>query len=188
MANRYRNYGPKEISADSSFSWEQKSDDHTGPILVLGEGLCPCGCGESPKGGKAVFAMGHDARYRGKLMRAHVAGIPVSTVAPDGKKPTEHDPRKLAAEHNWEHYLDAAKAREELRLAEKLDRANKKLVDDALQVGDKRLIKIGRWEHTGQVVAIFDHGESIEFQYVTKSGEKKRHRMPKEKAVEAPAA
>jgi hypothetical protein len=32
------------------------------------------------------------------------------------------------------------------------------------------LIKVGRWDYTGNVVAIWDDGAKIEYEYVTKGG------------------
>lgn len=138
-------------------------------VLRVQEGQCHCGCGEK-KSEKALFRMGHDARLRGKLIRAHLTDTPVVLVDEAQPSPvsTAYD---LAKKYSWTQYLEAAGARREGK--------NRQVLNSALN--SKRLIKVGRWEHTGQVVAIFEiegNGEEYEVEYVTKMGETRKARVP----------
>lgn len=156
-------------------------------VLAVPEGGCPCGCGEKPKSRGRTFAMGHDARYRGKLIRAHLTGTPVRVVGYDGTG--EVAARELAAEHGWEIYLleaEARRAQANERVARRA-RAHKEKEQNGL-VGKKRLVRVGRWEYTGQVVAVYDDGKQVEVQYVTRLGETKRVRVPQEKLQETEEA
>lgn len=151
--------------------------------LVIGweEGDCPCGCGEKPKGKKAHFAMGHDQRYRGKLIRAALTGTDVVIVRAGARK---RFPASVAAQATDElaggtSFRDSIKAAEARR-----EQANARLAQKAR--GSKRLVKVGRWEYTGQVVAIFStpSGDEYEIEYVTKQGETKKVRVPASQAKE----
>lgn len=139
-----------------------------------GRESCPCGCGEFPEGKKAKFLMGHDARYRGKLIRAHLTDTPVEIVRRDLRSKlidkTTHTAEELAKVQGWESYLEAAELRREGKNREVLGRA----------VGSKRLIKVGRWQYTGQVMAVYEtpEGNDYEVEYVTKQGEVKKTRVP----------
>lgn len=142
-------------------------------------GGCPCGCGEFPEGGKAVFKMGHDARLRGILIRAHLMGVQVCywTSPPE----TMHDPvpaMEVAARHGWEGYLESAVLRR--------DGKNRELLQRALQ--DPNLLKAGRWAYTGgQVIVLFkpDKKGMLDVMYVNQAGDIRRTRIP---ASEAPPA
>lgn len=70
---------------------------------------CQCGCGEKPKGAKARFAMGHDARLKGMLVRASLAGVPVELTDGNGKSETV-DPIALAKRHGWDATVKASVA------------------------------------------------------------------------------
>lgn len=141
---------------------------------------CPCGCGGWPKGQKARFAMGHDARYRGILIRAHLTGtqvvrhlIPVNIPQASEAMVAESalDLAKIEGE-------SFTKAIEEAEL--RRDGKNREVLAKAMAVGSDRLIKVGRWEYTGQVCAIYDTGNGAEYEieYVTKLGEVRRRRVP----------
>jgi hypothetical protein len=146
-------------------------------VLGVEPGDCPCGCGQKPKGKKAEYAMGHDARYRGKLIRAFLTGTDVAIVA--GGKTTRRTARGLAQEagKSFVEALDAAEARRE--------QANARLVQKAK--GSKRTVKVGRWEYTGQVAAVYTtpEGDEYEIEYVTKQGETKKVRVPASQTKEA---
>lgn len=155
---------------------------------------CPCGCGEFPRGSKAEFCMGHDARLRGKLIRAYMTGTKIvyvmraafdtgdgGEVILDSRVPEwtsgPIDPLEIARRFEvkgknftWEHYLEEAVERREGKNREVLARA----------VGSKRLITVGRWEYTGQVAAVYrlDNEDYYEIEYVTKAGGVKKARVP----------
>jgi hypothetical protein len=138
---------------------------------------CPCGCGAVPVGKTAVFMMGHDARLRGKLIRAHLTGTEVVRYV-DGEQ--ANPVSALEDAKRWGESFTTALKNAELRR----EGANRNLVTKALN--SQRLIKVGRWEHTGQVVAVYetDSGEEYDVEYVTKSGETRKVRVPADKAKE----
>lgn len=143
-------------------------------ILRVKEGQCACGCGEAPSGSKSVFRMGHDARLRGKLIRAHLTGTPVVLVDEAQPSPVS-TAMEMAERHGWRQYLIDAETRREGK--------NRQVLNKAL--GSKRLIKVGRWEYTGQVVAIYEiqgNGEEYDVEYVTKMGDVKKARVPAKQA------
>lgn len=145
-----------------------KDDDRLG---------CPCGCEGEPVGAKATFLMGHDARLRGKLIRAHLTDTGVVTLIDGGTE--RHQSAMSVAEDYGESFVEALKSAVLRR-----DGKNREVVARALN--SKRLIKVGRWQYTGQVVAIFDTsgGEEYEIEYVTKTGELKKARVPASKTEE----
>lgn len=114
-----------------------------GPGSAMG---CPCGCSGFPSGDKTTFCMGHDARLRGILIRAHLTDTPIRYVLGD----TVMDPVSadgIAAGYFWTSYLEAAALRREGKNLEVLNRA--------LLAPKDRLIKVARWSVTGQVIAIY---------------------------------
>lgn len=135
---------------------------------------CPCGCGTFPKG-RGRFAMGHDARFRGILIRAHLTGTPI--VYPVAGEDHEAAAMELAKAYgaSFTKALQDAELRREGKNREVLRKA----------IGSDRLIKVGRWEYTGQVVAVYgepgapddDSATVYEVEYVTKMGEKKRAKV-----------
>lgn len=132
---------------------------------------CPCGCGELPKGKKTKFAMGHDARMKGVLIRAHLSEAKVVWhVVGSDEKPDPQDAFAIANVYGWTSYLKAAE--------ERRDAAQKKLL--ASVVGSERLVKVGRWEYTGTVAAILktDKGDVFEVKYVDKQGNTKSVKVP----------
>lgn len=152
--------------------------------LVIGwqAGDCPCGCGDKPKGKKAHFAMGHDQRMRGKLIRAALTGTDVVTVR-DGER--KRFPARMVA-HAIDELAGGTSFRDSIKAAEeRREQANAKLAQKAK--GSKRTVKVGRWEYTGQVMAIFSTpaGDEYEIEYVTKQGETKKVRVPASQTKEA---
>lgn len=141
---------------------------------------CPCGCGEEPIGKDAVFKMGHDARLRGKLIRAYLTDTEVVFVVGGigGAPAPPLTAKQVAARYKWEGYLEhAAMAREG---------KNRQVLRSA--IGSTRLIKVGRWEYTGQVVAVYgvEGDKEYDVEYVTKLGEVKKTRVPADQAPVAP--
>lgn len=159
---------------DSSAGHKKEADERDVLILAMSHRTaqgqtdligCPCGCNEAPSGKGTTFKMGHDARLRGKLIRAHLTGTKVVEVV-DGEERKPVTAMKLANEHEWGEYLKEAVARREGKNREVLQKA----------LNSKRLVKVGRWEHTGQVVAVYNNGdgETYDIEYVTRGGAKKR--------------
>lgn len=137
---------------------------------------CPCGCGDFPSGRKATFCMGHDARLRGVLIRAHLMGVKIRYYI-DGTLGEPAEAEKVAEYYHWTSYLTGAVLRREGKNREVLKRA----------MGTERLVKVGRWEYTGQVVAVFrtKNDDMYEIEYVNKAGDVKKVKVP---ADEAPLA
>lgn len=50
-------------------------------VLRIDPKMCHCGCEKFTSRSPARFAVGHDMRLRGKLIRAHVCGVPVVIVS-----------------------------------------------------------------------------------------------------------
>lgn len=86
-----------------------------------GEGrTCQSGTGRPVSGKKASFAPGGDMQLRGKLTRAHLAGVKVEV---NGKTQTA---LAVAKDHSLDHHLVAAKEKFDARQAEKAQRAEKR--------------------------------------------------------------
>lgn len=135
---------------------------------------CLCGCGHFPHNPKSRYMMGHDARLRGKLIRAHLTDTPVLRIRETGSTQIKRSKlqlpaMELATELGWAQYLTDAELRR--------DGKNRQVLAKA--VGSKRTIKVGRWKYTGQVAAVYSTptGEEVEVEYVTKTGEVKRKRV-----------
>ena len=183
-----KTYDPRN---DSSEGFEQE-----GKLVVLHQSAkidgkeqssCLCGCGHYPHGRNSSFMMGHDARFRGALIRAHLTDTPVVIVTddPTGRNsgPQHHAPIPAAQVTDelglpWAQYLESAEARREGKNRQVLAKA----------VGSERLIKVGRWEKTGQVIAFYEgkspDRDEYEVEYVTKTGDVKRTRVPVAEAKE----
>jgi hypothetical protein len=136
---------------------------------------CPCGCGTFPLGDRAIFNMGHDARLRGILIRAHLMGVRVRFYA-DGTLSDPTPAEGVAEGYGWKSYLEAAVLRREGKNREVLRRA----------LGDERLVRVGRWEYTGQVASVYrtKKQDMYEIEYVNQAGEVKRIRVPADEARE----
>lgn len=141
---------------------------------------CPCGCGEFPEGEKATFKMGHDARLRGKLIRAHLMNRQIRFVqrGTSGEGPElVQNAVDVAEKYGWEKDIEAAELRRE--------GTNRQVLRAALN--SKRAIKIGRWDYTGQVAAVYPTatGDFFLIKYVDRAGNAKEIRVP---ASDAPLA
>lgn len=135
---------------------------------------CPCGCAQIPTGKKAIFAMGHDARFRGILIRAHLTSTPIVYVVKGGKQDgVEHltTAWELSEEYGPHFSGPVAKA------VQRREDQNRAVLAKAM--GSKRLIRVGRWEYTGQVMAVYGENGDAQYdvEYVTKQGEIKRKRV-----------
>lgn len=103
---------------------------------------CPCGCMTFPASPKSTFKMGHDARLKGILIRAHLTGTQIVIIAGDrtmAPKPA----MAVAKQHDWEHYLIDAETRRD---------AKRPSVHVA--IGTVRRVKVGRWFYEGTVKAV----------------------------------
>jgi len=144
--------------------------------------VCPCGCREL-LGSKSKFRMGHDARLKGKLTRAHVTGTDITIVK--GNDMSVTTAVALASQFtspamDWVRALrDAEKRHKDIQDA-KIARANKQVVATAKgpQVGTRKLVKVGRWNYTGQIVAVYEDKGLAVFEYVTTKGETKTVERP----------
>ena len=149
---------------------------------------CRCGCGETPATKTSLFAMGHDARYRGKLIRAHLTGTPIVLVELDPKdgsvrSQTTESAMSLSSPHGWQGYLHTAEEKQGPTIRAKLEAANRRVVAAAVgpQVGDRRLVRVGRWDYTGQVLAIYEDKGKVQIEYVSKKGDTVRTEVPADK-------
>lgn len=55
-------------------------DPSLGVLIVTEPGECLCGCHERPSRKSRWFKPGHDNRFRGVLLKAEKAGVPVTVV------------------------------------------------------------------------------------------------------------
>lgn len=129
---------------------------------------CPCGCGEFTADRKTTFRMGHDARLRGALQRAHLTGAKVVRIL-DGKAEGAKTAKEYASQFggSFTKAIEAADSRRQ--------KANREVLQKAMK--STRLIKVGRHETTGQVVAVReasnDSPNRFDIEYVTQQGQKK---------------
>lgn len=145
-------------------------------VLHTPGGCCPCGCAIPPLGAKATFNMGHDARLRGVLIRAHLMGVEIREVDCRSVVEAEKDSglvwtaEDVAARHGWKKYLDAAVLRR--------DGKNREVLRKAL--GSERLVRVGKWDFTGQVAAVYrtSNVDMFEIEYVDPAGEIRHKRVP----------
>lgn len=145
------------------------------------ESSCPCGCLQSPEGTGRTFRMGHDARLKGKLIRAHLTDTPVALIQEKGEKGkvVHGTALKLAKKFGWERFLADAAEREAARAKEREERASQRSQPRTAgpKVGDQAKIKVGRWEKDATVVGVF--GDSIEYEYVDGKGKTQRTTKPR---------
>lgn len=169
-------YDPK---VDSSFGYGQPIGvrvAHPDAVILETVGgdpaYCPCGCAEAPRGKGATFGMGHDARLRGKLARALAAGSKI-VLTDINKQPVEVlDPVDYASRFSTDKLDWAESIRTSASKARRSDDAERAILAKALgpQVGDTKLIKIGRWEKTGKIVAVYQDGKVIRYEYADSNG------------------
>lgn len=141
--------------------------------------LCPCGCAETPTGKKATFKMGHDVRLKGKLSRACAAGVQV--VLTDEVRticavldPVEYAKRFSTDKADWAQIVTDSAAR-----AKKGGDAERAVLARAVgpQVGDTKLIKVGRWQKTGKILAVYEDGKGLLYEYVDGKGQTQQVRQ-----------
>ena len=161
-----RKYDPKTDSTP------EVADLANGVVILRGQGLCACGCGKAPQTAKSRFAQGHDARLRGRLMRAHVTGTPVTIAMKNGGDEPHVEKTTTAIEvaeqesspEHWTAFLERARERWE-------QKAVNKAKTGQLKVGDVVPVKVGRWSYDGRITEMTEDEVTVE--YATKSGEVK---------------
>lgn len=159
-------YDPK---MDSSHGTSGVRGRHNleGVVVRSQEGRCLCGCGETV-GSK--FKMGHDARFKGVLIRAHITSTPIHHVNPgDDTKVVTRSAIQVAKELGWDSRVREGANRYANRPA--LVESSKTGVprSESGLVGQTRKIKVGRWEHTATVTRRIK-GNLYELEYTPKSG------------------
>lgn len=164
-------YDPK---VDSTPGLPRRADSVS---LLVGTGLCACGCGMAPAGKKARFCMGHDARLKGVLARAQSAGVSVALVEESDGSTEVIDPLTYAGRFStpkvdWVKLTQDAVA----KIAERrggIDRraAERRLLADAAANG---AVRIGRWDKTDSVAAIYRGESGFEVEFVDELGRIKR--------------
>jgi len=175
-------------AADSSPNHEQyrRGDAPMAEVLLDwsadadGKRVCPCGC-RQPLAKGARFRIGHDARFLGILKRAHITGTKVTIVRDEAT--TTEAPVVVAAQfssphHDWEAELTRSAEKHAASNRKRVEQANADVVAEARgpQPGNRRLIKVGRWEYTGEIVAVYQEDGDALFKYTTKSGDVKEVR------------
>lgn len=131
---------------------------------------CPCGCATFPTGADAKFSMGHDATFRGKMVRAHLMDAEIRVVY-DGNE-GDYDiwkPMRLAELFGQrKHLVDAEMRREN---------ANRTVVRKAR--GNPSVVSMGKWKYTGQVVAFYQtsNPQQLLAEYVDRAGGIRRTRV-----------
>lgn len=178
----YNTYDPADDSTQGILRRTDVKLPKDSMILARkGPNGCPCGCFEIPNGAKRSFLMGHDARFKGKLIRAYISGSDVVHITLEEKgslksgavsKTETNKAMALAARHGWEYILEAAAERAAAPAPAKAARkANGKA-----KVGDEiKGVKVGRWVRDGIVVGVSKKGTEIEYQV---KGATKRHLIP----------
>jgi hypothetical protein len=146
-------------------------------VLVVGEGDCKCGCGDKTARPTSNFRPGHDAKLRGKLGRAHAAGVNVTTI--HGDEQQTRAPLEVAADFGTE-WVEQLQRAADKRTA-KLERAAAKAEQDdappatdsaaTTLVGQTARFKVGRWPHAGEIVTAAIDG-TLDIEYTDGKGEK----------------
>ena len=143
--------------------------------LLVGDGMCACGCGSAPNGKTARFCMGHDARLKGMLTRAHSAGVGVALVeettgAITTLEALEYADQFSSEKVDWRKLVSDATAKIKERRGDIDKRASEREV--LRRATENGAVRVGRWEKTDSVAAIYvvpGSGE-YEVEYVDENG------------------
>lgn len=142
--------------------------------LLVGTGLCACGCGDAPSGRKAKFCMGHDARLKGVLTRAYSAGLDIALIeettgSAEVLEPLDYAERFSTPKVDWRKLVTDAAAKIAQRRGSIDKRASeRKVLERAVTDG---AIKTGRWDKTDSVAAIYALPDgAYEVEYVDEVG------------------
>lgn len=133
---------------------QQATDAETGKPLVA-----QCG-----KDTWRTFAPGHDARLKGALIRAGLAGRKVRI----GSDATEYDATTAAGAWGFRELVAHGVANPGSKLAKRAARAAKAQAEDPQPAPRTLVAKVGRWEREGELVTLGD-GQTA-FRYTTKGG------------------
>lgn len=141
---------------------------------VDGFRVCGCGCG-AKVAGKAKFAMGHDMKLKGILVRAHLSGTPVHVRNEAGthtRTAIEEAERWSTPKLDWVKMLREAEEKQGADVRAAIERSEREVTERALgpQVGQRELLRLGRWEHTGYVIAVYSDEGAVLYEYVDKKG------------------
>lgn len=141
--------------------------------LLVGPGLCGCGCGDAVSGAKANFCMGHDARLKGKLTRAAAAGCQIALVdnatgVASLKTAIEYASTFSTPKVDWAVLVQAG-ADKIIARRGTIDRraAERRVLERAARDG---AVRTGRWDKTGSVAAIYKTDDGFEVEYVDEQG------------------
>lgn len=127
-------YNPADDSSDDHYALRLKHEITDGvvidqrlvsPSVGSDEAWLPCLCGcrrTSPtiNAGKSKFIQGHDAKFKGVLLRAHLAGAVVTTVGLTGVD--VDSALDVAKSLGWVHYLSDAQKRHRVAAAARGER------------------------------------------------------------------
>lgn len=192
---RVRGYDPRADSSFGTESWRPGfRNDPPGLSGVIldrrthdGFRTCACGC-KRKVAGKATFAMGHDMKLKGILTRAHLTGTPVHVLddadLSEAKTRTafEDAANWSTPKLDWQVMLREAEAKQGGDVRDTILRAEREVTERALgvQVGSLKLLKLGRWEYTGHVIAIYEDADEILYEYVSRDGRVQQTRKARE--------
>lgn len=96
-------------AADSSADYQKEAVDTGRLILDISGNACLCGCKEATQG---RFRPGHDAKLKGKLLRAHLGKAGVTILRDDNEEEqitARAFAKKISSDkHDWSTALDRA--------------------------------------------------------------------------------
>lgn len=141
--------------------------------------VCPCGC-RKHVAGKSRFAMGHDMKLKGILIRAYLSGTPIHVLvsgslgsSADTRTAIEEAARWSTPKLDWQKMLLEAETKQGGNVRAAIARAEAEVTERALapQVGSRKLIRLGRWEYTGYVIAVWEDEGRVLYEYVDRRGQ-----------------
>lgn len=157
-------------------------------VLNVGERQCHDGCGQQPEGRNAKFRMGHDARLKGILIRAHATRTPINR---NGKVTTA---LALAAEYDTDKFSWTAMVKDAAAAIQNRPAATKRsATKPAKKAAAKKApakaaasktvqVKIGRWTYEGVVTGGEANGKVI-VRYTDSKGQTKEVTVAKSAVV-----
>lgn len=158
-------YDPR---ADSTPGMESVHASYPGYlVLYVQGGFCECGC-DQPRASRSRFLPGHDAKLKGKLMRALAADAEVALVGVDGEIRIT-PAADVARYYNW--YDKVRSGAERLIARSTTPIAAEKRLAAEVESRKDGLVEFGRWDKTGRAMASWRLADgSLEVKYVTPSG------------------
>src|SRR5262245_13455467 len=93
----------QELDTSSNAHQSRHGLDRTPIERVVKRTPCLCGCGEFPTRETADFVPGHDAKLKGALVKAHLAGE--GFLVRVGDTEVEKTALEVAEERDWEAFL-----------------------------------------------------------------------------------